>query len=111
IQGSESTFYSLPSIYATQTNSASPSSCASKDEPSITASQCRDRIMKYELGLDNGTPYKRKTKLGPIVHSTPTVVSRPSEYLRDETYNKFQAKYSTRPLMLYTATTDGMLHE
>jgi hypothetical protein len=50
------------------------------------------------------------SELGSIYHSTPFVTGTPKEYLRDESYANFAVAQSKRPLMLYTATTDGQLH-
>lgn len=86
--------------------------------PGLTAAQCRDRILKWNVGLDNGTSYHRCKVpgssdcrlIGDVYHSTPRVVGRPSEFLRDESYELFAAKQSKRPLVLYTSTNDGFLH-
>jgi type IV pilus assembly protein PilY1 len=110
LDGGITDFYALPSIKALGVDAVSPSTCASKDEPSISTTQCRSRIMKWELGLDNGTAYQRKSVFGPILHSTPAVVPPPSEFLRDESYLAFQGQQKNRPIVLYTATTDGQLH-
>jgi type IV pilus assembly protein PilY1 len=81
----------------------------------MTASQCRDRYMKWLVGLDNGTVYDRCVGgtcnlLGDIFHSTPRVVGPPTAFTLDDTYTAYQAAYSTRPLMLYTSSNDGFLH-
>ncbi len=85
--------------------------------PSMTAAQCRDHYMKWEVGLNNGTDYTRcKTAgtdcnvVGDIYHSTPRLVGRPGEFLRDESYQVFAETQAKRPLVLYTSTNDGFLH-
>jgi type IV pilus assembly protein PilY1 len=80
-----------------------------------TAAQCRDKYLKWLLGLDNGTIYSRCPKgvcnlLGDIYHATPRIVNAPRELTSDDTYQTFQSTYATRPLMLYTSSNDGMLH-
>jgi type IV pilus assembly protein PilY1 len=84
----------------------------------MTATQCRDKYMKWEVGLDNGTSYTRCKNVGTsdcnvvgdIYHSTPRLVGRPGEFLRDESYQVFAQGQATRPLVLYTSTNDGFLH-
>ncbi|MGM0665555.1 MAG: pilus assembly protein, partial [Thermodesulfobacteriota bacterium] len=53
-------------------------------------------------------------RLGDIVHSTPTAVSRPAEgyqflYL-DNSYARFASRYNNRRHMIYFGGNDGMLH-
>ncbi|HKO47413.1 MAG TPA: hypothetical protein VJV79_06805 [Polyangiaceae bacterium] len=91
----------------------------------LTAQQCRDRYLKWLVGLDNGTVFNRCKPppvagqpppalkcnlLGDIYHATPRLVNTPRELTRDDTYTSFQGSYATRPLMLYTSSNDGMLH-
>jgi type IV pilus assembly protein PilY1 len=74
--------------------------------------------MRWNVGLDNGTIYHRCRSpgsstcslIGDVYHSTPKLVGRPSELLRDETYQTFAERKATRPLVLYTSTNDGFLH-
>ncbi len=92
-------------------------SCASLT-PALDAAQCRDHYLKWDVGLDNNTIYQRcKTPggadcnlVGDIYHSTPRIVGRPAEFLRDQSYSLFAQKEATRPLVLYTSTNDGFLH-
>jgi type IV pilus assembly protein PilY1 len=53
-------------------------------------------------------------RLGDIIHSTPTVVGRPSEsyhlLYQDESYAKFAAHYKNRRQVVYFGANDGMLH-
>lgn len=83
----------------------------------LGAEACRNLYFKWVLGLDNGTDNHRCPEpggnchlLGSIYHSTPAIVNRPSEMLRDETYERFADDLALRPLVLYTSTTDGFLH-
>jgi len=81
----------------------------------LTAAQCRDRYLKWLVGIDNGTVFTRCpvgqcSLLGDIFHSTPKVVPPPSEFTRDDSYQAFQDLYAARPLMLYTSSNDGFLH-
>jgi type IV pilus assembly protein PilY1 len=84
----------------------------------LTPDQCRNKFLKWDLGLDNGTAYHRCkvpgstecSLVGDIYHSTPRVVGSPAEFLRDESYQLFAAMQSKRPLVLYTSTNDGFLH-
>ncbi len=79
------------------------------------AAQCRDRVLNWTLGIDNGTVYSRCNSggcnlVGDIYHSTPRVMGRPSEFVRDESYDAFAIEQDARPLVLYTSTNDGFLH-
>jgi type IV pilus assembly protein PilY1 len=57
---------------------------------------------------------KKVWKLGDIVYSTPTVVSRPMEnydlLYGDQTYFEFRQRYIGRRHVIYTGANDGMLH-
>ena len=69
----------------------------------------RNRTMDYDG--DNTTETLR---LGDIINSTPTIVTRPMEAFdllyRDTTYGPFKARYENRRHVLYTGANDGMLH-
>jgi type IV pilus assembly protein PilY1 len=53
-------------------------------------------------------------KLGDVVHSTPTIVARPSEdydvIYRDNSYRQFRKQYEHRRTMIYAGANDGGLH-
>ena len=72
-----------------------------------------------------GTAYRNRTidtdnsgnkvyRLGDIIHSTPTVVTRPAEaydlLYRDSSYGSFRKKYYNRRTVVYAGANDGMLH-
>jgi type IV pilus assembly protein PilY1 len=86
--------------------------------PGFTALVCRNLILKHLVGLTNEDGKSRCFNgdcqlLGGIVHSTPTIVpGKPSELLRDESYDTFGRTMATdkRPTVLYTSTVDGFLH-
>lgn len=89
------------------------------DRGHATAATCSKYYLDWWVGLDNGSEQHRCpsqgtdcARVGAIYHSTPVAVNRPSELLRDETYDIYAstAAIGTRPLMLYTSTTDGFLH-
>lgn len=117
VSGDATTFAASVSSQALQVAAGASSTCTNKLE-TLTPSQCRDRILKWDVGLDNGTIYSRKksstcptcSAFGAIFHSTPQVVGPPTDFLRDESYITFQVEQKARPLVLYTATTDGQLH-
>jgi type IV pilus assembly protein PilY1 len=71
---------------------------------------CASVIMKWEIAANNGAYRSRSVPFGAIYHSTPTFVSAPSEFLRDESYTAFSELMFKRPPVLFTATTDGQLH-
>lgn len=112
VEGDAATFVGLVSPAALQVVAPAPqlSTCSSKTT-TLSATQCRDRVLKFDLGLpDPSTLYARTSVLGSIYHSTPTIVGRPSELIRDESYLAFQVAQKTRATVLYTETTDGQLH-
>jgi type IV pilus assembly protein PilY1 len=89
-----------------------------------SAQQCSTRYLGWAVGLNDGhfdttggpedhrcpVPGETCNLLGSIYHSSPVAVNRPKELLRDETYELFAAQKATRPLMLYTSSTDGFFH-
>jgi type IV pilus assembly protein PilY1 len=93
--------------------------CSGKTQAStmtttFSPAQCAASILSWEIGLPASQaqlPYDRiGNEFGSIFHSTPTIVGPPNDFLRDESYTLFQGSLATRPLVLYTATTDGQLH-
>ena len=84
----------------------------------VTADACRDLIVEHLVGIENDAGETRCPNgdcrlLGGIFHSVPTIVpGRPSELLRDESYEGFAAEMAglARPSVLYTSTVDGFLH-
>lgn len=97
---------------------AGPAAC--KDTLKVNNSaDCIDKLVKWNVG--EATPPVTRDKascpagaqcseLGSIYHSTPSVSTPPRELLRDDTYAKFVQERARRPIVLYTATTDGELH-
>lgn len=83
-----------------------------------SASVCRNLILDHLAGLKNADDKSRCTDagcrlFGGIFHSVPTTVpGRPSELLRDESYEAFirDMRDIARPSVLYTSTVDGFLH-
>lgn len=82
--------------------------------------ECRDRIIDWTLGYtyDHTSTYHRCRSpgsadcsvLGDVLHSTPTIVNRPSAIVSDETYETFAETNNARPMMAYVSTNDGQLH-
>lgn len=106
-------------VAATQSNSIGVSASSCPGGATTTDNECRDRVVQWTVGLDNGTGNHRcadsndeeKCNLvGDIYHSTPRVVPPPLELLRDESYTDFAIEYATRPSVLYVSTNDGFLH-
>lgn len=85
---------------------ALPSQCT--EIGASSAGDCAERVMRWELGDAVGT--QRATPFGAIFHSTPVVVGPPRDLIPDESYTAFAEQQANRPLVLYTATTDGQLH-
>lgn len=88
----------------------------------MTVADCRALLAPWYVGLDNGTDNHRCSTpastsddvtcsvIGDIMHSTPVIVNRPSAAVEDETYAAFAVENLSRPMMLYTASNDGVLH-
>ena len=105
-------------------------------EGSITASNFRylnsdseaeaENIVNFIRGKEGITGFRSRTidydndtvreawRLGDIVHSTPLIVSQPTEkwdvLYGDTTYTTFRAKYANRRNVVYVGANDGMLH-
>jgi type IV pilus assembly protein PilY1 len=86
--------------------------------PTSDANGCRDLIINHLVGInDNVNPTRCPASgcsvFGGIYHSVPTTVpGRPSDLLRDESYEAFTNEMAAlaRPSVLYTSTVDGFLH-
>ncbi|WP_437281010.1 hypothetical protein WME90_10760 [Sorangium sp. So ce375] len=78
------------------------------------AATCARRLIEWEVGeaMPPGIASRNGNELGSIYHSTPVVVGPPNDYIPDESYRAFaeDPDQASRPLVLYTATTDGQLH-
>ena len=98
---------------------APPAACATAFAAG-SASICTTKLLQWEVGTSPWPKTRDKaacaangavcSKLGSVYHSTPAISSPPRELLRDDTYDAFAGAQAKRPLMLYTATTDGQLH-
>lgn len=87
-----------------------------------SSSACAELLLRWEVGELNVTlPNDTRdaaacpiaggcSELGAIYHSTPAVVGPPVDTLRDDSYVEFALQQAKRPIMLYTASTDGQLH-
>ncbi|XYI00799.1 hypothetical protein ACMHYB_13975 [Sorangium sp. So ce1128] len=79
-----------------------------------TVDLCAERLVAWETGepMPADVATRDGNELGSIYHSTPIVVGPPRESIPDESYRAFaeHPDQANRPLMLYTATTDGQLH-
>lgn len=114
--GSATNFVSTTSAASMGLDNTSCTTTVGSVVTPLTAQQCRDRYLKWLVGLDNGTTFNRCPStgkcnlLGDIFHATPRVVNAPSQLTRDDSYQTFQSGYASRPLMLYTSSNDGLLH-
>jgi type IV pilus assembly protein PilY1 len=86
-----------------------------------SASSCVNLLVRWHVGEVNPSlPDTRDSsacsvsgacsEFGSVYHSTPAVVGPPQDTIPDESYTTFALQNATRPIMLYTATTDGQLH-
>jgi type IV pilus assembly protein PilY1 len=91
---------------------ASPLPEACKSLNAASAAACAKTVIAWETG-DPFVPSSRKGReLGSIYHATPETMGLPRDFLRDESYAAFaaDAQVQKRPLVLFSATTDGQLH-
>ncbi len=81
----------------------------STTSPTYTIPAFRNRKVDYD---EDG--FAETWRLGDVVHSTPTVVGRPSEnydlLYHDLTYSEFFRTYRKRRTVVYVGGNDGMLH-
>ena len=74
----------------------------------------RSRQVGVDLDNDGVADSTVTWRLGDVIHSTPTAVSRPSEgyhfLYRDSTYAAFVNQYQNRRQVIYFGGNDGMLH-
>ena len=94
-----------------------------------SAATCTQKVIGWNVGAAGSTRLKANcpagktcSLLGAVYHSTPSLSGPPREFVRDESYSAFATTYktpvlnahqqvvATRPLSLFTATTDGQLH-
>jgi type IV pilus assembly protein PilY1 len=127
------TFASQMASYPEAFGMPSSGPCHAAFGPTVNDAQCTTDIVNWEVGLNNsvpaGTPFLTRdwhncpikcnspvgcpcSMLGGIMHSTPSVVGPPREFLRDDSYTNYQnnTAVAKQPSMLYTATMDGQLH-
>ncbi|MFU8819683.1 MAG: pilus assembly protein, partial [Desulfurivibrio sp.] len=98
----------------------SPSSVAANYQDfGLNSVEEAQEVINWVRGLDQAGLRSRRHngdtwRLGDVVHSTPTVVSRPMEgyhfLYRDPSYAEFARKYNHRRHMVYFGGNDGMLH-
>ena len=88
--------------------------CCANTSTADRAGECRSRFLSLQLGFkdpnDSANEYVRSSALGAMINSTPVIVTAPTGYLRDESYQLYQSNYSRRPAILYAATADGQVH-
>ncbi|RYE95084.1 MAG: hypothetical protein EOO75_00210 [Myxococcales bacterium] len=115
VYGPQSSFYNAASLtdpMQLADATVKQSVCGTVKTP-VAVNDCRNRILRWYTGLApiDGSLYSREdSPLGSIYHATPTVIGPPGEFLRDESYTAFAAKFAARAPVLYAATTDGQLH-
>ncbi len=61
-------------------------------------------------GTTIACPTRSGKEIGAIRDSTPAMSTPPVAHIRDADYDLFAVKWAKRPIMLYSATTDGQVH-
>jgi type IV pilus assembly protein PilY1 len=76
----------------------------------VTDSDTAKKVAAWMYG-DNGTAREGR-RVGDIYHSSPTIVGPPADIAGDDAYTRFRqtAVVKERPLVMYVATNDGILH-
>jgi len=114
----------VPEVFAPPNVTLGTSPCVA---PYNTSTTCKDLLLPWFLGGDNGTTspkYHRCASpatsptdpncsvIGDIMHSTPVIVDHPTAEIEDETYTafRFTSNAKDRPMMVYTSSNDGFLH-
>ncbi len=89
-----------------------PADCKSAQLLGVSAGDCAKRLVKWLLGGSNGSdlPTRSADELGAIFRSNPSISTPPVARLRDADYELFASNNAKRPVVLYSATTDGQLH-
>lgn len=90
------------------------------DSPAADVAGCAARVLGWTLGYDSGTGRNRCMSagdpescsvIGDILHSTPTIVNRPTAAVEDESYESFATGAAkNRPMMALMSSNDGILH-
>ena len=74
----------------------------------------RSRELQIDLDKDGNKDDTITWRLGDVIHSTPMVVTRPSEgydlLYRDISYAAFVSQYKNRRHVVYFGSNDGMIH-
>lgn len=108
----------LPASVPPEAMNVNDSTCDTSTQD-LNASQCRDRLLQWAVGLPTATPVSRCPQpgaadcsvIGDIFHSQPQVrVGHPSEFLRDSTYATFANFFAKRDTALYVSSNDGFFH-
>ncbi|MBM4361032.1 MAG: hypothetical protein FJ096_23280, partial [Deltaproteobacteria bacterium] len=89
-----------------------PAACKDANLLASSAGDCARRLSRWLLGGNNGGGLSTRDgdEFGAVYHSNPAISTPPVARLRDADYEQFAKTYATRPVVLYSATTDGQLH-
>src|SRR5690606_1422953 len=86
------------------------------------AEACAARVLGWTLGYNSGSSPNRNrcvsasdedncSVVGDVMHSTPTIVNRPTAAVEDESYETFaNGPAKGRPMIALTSSNDGILH-
>ncbi|HSC88088.1 MAG TPA: PilC/PilY family type IV pilus protein, partial [Polyangiaceae bacterium] len=81
------------------------------------ADACRTAMLNWSLGITttgetrcSGSGDPNCSVIADIMHSTPTIVDRPSSLPSNASYQAFMTANTKRAMMAYTSSNDGYLH-
>jgi len=71
-----------------------------------------DTLISWAQGTEfrGAKRFRNYWKLGDIVHATPVVVGAPSDFVLEESYQKFYEDNKARQRVVYVGANDGMMH-
>ncbi len=107
---------SLSLVDVTTANLDPIRSIASSFDPTFNVNLITNNVIDFIRG-NNGSGLSRGWKLGPVINSTPTIISSPEEYKQSQVaqelkdyHNTFEATYGSRVPLMYVGADDGLLH-
>ncbi len=85
-----------------------------RGQEGLTQTGTNGSYRNRSVDMDSDGTLDLTLRLGDVIHSSPTVVSRPAEnydlLYKDDSYRIFRKHYMDRRIVVYTGANDGMLH-
>lgn len=112
----------IPLVPAAAMNITMGDAACTLDSEANDAEACAARVLGWTLGYNSGSSPNRNrcvsasdedncSVVGDVMHSTPTIVNRPTAAVEDESYETFaNGPAKGRPMIALTSSNDGILH-